>query len=199
MHQPDAMAITRSSLPRVQRQYSDWANDESTRRSTSGGIIFHGDHILCHWAKTQSTIALSSGEAELNGLVKAISEVIGVFELLAEIYTPKKIIINTDASAARGMLLRRGSGKVKHLTAKQLWVQEIVKSYSVDIIKIDRKVNWADVLTHTCSSGDFLDAMLGIGLVFRAVSSSALSSLREDKSEEGCEWDNILTYKRQDI
>ena len=57
---------------------SDWAGDEETRKSTSGGFVRHGDHVLCHWSKIQATVALSSGEAEVNALVKGISEGISV-------------------------------------------------------------------------------------------------------------------------
>ena len=45
---------------------SDWAGCVRTRKSTSGGAMLHGDHLISHWARTQATIALSSGEAELN-------------------------------------------------------------------------------------------------------------------------------------
>ena len=53
---------------------SDWAGDVTNRRSTSGGLIMLGEHILQHWSKMQSTIALSSGEAELNASDKGASE-----------------------------------------------------------------------------------------------------------------------------
>ena len=42
---------------------SDWAGDEETRKSTSGGFVLHGGHVLCNRSKIQATIALSSGEA----------------------------------------------------------------------------------------------------------------------------------------
>ena len=79
---------------------------------------------MSHWSKTQSNIALSSGEAELNAAVKGVSEGIGVYELMNEILNMKmNMELFVDASACRGMLLRQGTGKVKHLTTKQLWVQ----------------------------------------------------------------------------
>ena len=49
---------------------SDWAGDKETRRSTSGGCLMLGQHVISHWSKSQSNIALSSGEAELNAAVK---------------------------------------------------------------------------------------------------------------------------------
>ena len=136
---------------------SDWAGEITTRRSTSGGLILHGMHLVNHWSKMQATIALSSGEAELNSAVKGVSEGIGIYELMTEwaIYNEVVMTLKTDSSAAKGTLTRRGSGKIKHLTAKQLWVQEALKNESIEVRKIGREVNSADLLTHQCSKMDF--------------------------------------------
>ena len=61
---------------------SDWAGDINNRSSTSGGFSMRGNHVLYHWSKLQATIALSSGEAEVNASVKGIRELIGVHELM---------------------------------------------------------------------------------------------------------------------
>ena len=115
---------------------SDWAGEVSSRRSTSGGFVLMGDHNVCHWSKLQSNLALSSGEAELNAAVKGISESIGVRELLEELTNMKvDMSLMTDANACKGMLLRHGTGKVKHLTTKQLWCQGDVENYGIRVIK----------------------------------------------------------------
>ena len=41
-----------------------------TRKSTSGGMIMHGSNVIKHWSSTQYVIALPSGDAEHDGLVK---------------------------------------------------------------------------------------------------------------------------------
>ena len=64
---------------------SDWASDTKTRQSCSGGLIRVGGNLVHHWSRTEQTVALSSGEAEMNASVKAISYGIGVTELLKEI------------------------------------------------------------------------------------------------------------------
>ena len=33
------------------------------------------------------------------------------------------MVVCADSSASKGMILRRGSGEVKHFIAKQLWVK----------------------------------------------------------------------------
>ena len=43
---------------------ADWAGCRQSRKSTSGGCIVLGEHSIKSWSKTQSLIALSSGESE---------------------------------------------------------------------------------------------------------------------------------------
>jgi len=115
---------------------SEWAGCAKTRKSTTGGVIMLGSHMLAHWSSTQSTIALSSAEAELNALVKAVSETMGILKY-AEGDGEKgfKARILTDSSAAKGIVHRVGCGKVKHLEARQLWVQDAVRRRSLKLRK----------------------------------------------------------------
>ena len=133
---------------------SDWAGDRTSRKSTSGGTIRNGQHLIQHWSKLQSTIALSSGEAELNAAVKGTSEVIGFKEMLEDLRIDVKIKIETDASVCKTILLRHGCGKIKHLSTKQLWVQGAIESYGIRVVKVPRLANPADLLTHSCSRED---------------------------------------------
>ena len=84
--------------------------------------------------------------------MKGLSELIGLCHLIEE---TQKVTVNlvlfTDASACKGMLLRHGAGKVKHLSVKQLWAQECVRAYDVTIQKNSRDQNPSDVLTHSVS------------------------------------------------
>ena len=57
---------------------SDWGGCVRARRSTSGGCLMRGRHLIVHWSRTQQLVALSSAEAELNAAVKAAQEGLGV-------------------------------------------------------------------------------------------------------------------------
>ena len=48
----------------------DWAGCPRSRRSTSGGCIMVGTHLLKCWSSTQAGVAMSPGEAEFYGAVK---------------------------------------------------------------------------------------------------------------------------------
>ena len=108
--------------------------------------------VLIHWSKMQSNVALSSAEAELNATVKGLSELIGMSNLINETMGVKvRMRLCTDASACKGMLLRHGAGKVKHLSVKQLWSQEVVNFYGIEVSRVARACNAADLLTHSVS------------------------------------------------
>ena len=104
--------------------------------------------MICHWASTQATVALSSAEAELNALVKAGCETLFVMNILEAMGRERSGELMTDSSAAHGIAHREGAGKVKHLEARQLWVQELIASKTMKIHKIPRELNPADALTH---------------------------------------------------
>ena len=56
---------------------TDHAGCLRTRKSTSGGCAMLGAHMLKSWSSTQPTITLSSGEAELQGVIKGAAAGLG--------------------------------------------------------------------------------------------------------------------------
>ena len=144
---------------------SDWAGCVKTRRSTSGGVLLHGKHLVHHWSSTQATVALSSAEAELNAIVKGVAEGIGAKSMLEECSRRCCSRIFTDSSAANGIVHREGCGKVKHLECRQLWIQGIVGSGKVSCIKVPRADNPADAMTHYWSCVDGSSHCKKIGVV----------------------------------
>jgi len=145
---------------------SDWAGCVRTRKSTSGGVVLLGCHLISHWSSTQTVIALSSAEAELNAVVKMTSESLGVRNLFKAMGQMKEIIVKTDSSACNGIVHREGCGKVKHLEARQLWVQDLVSEKVVAVQKVPREHNCSDMLTHHWSAKDGLKHFDNVGLKF---------------------------------
>ena len=133
---------------------SDWAGCVKTRRSTSGGVLFLGQHMVHHWSNTQTVVALSSMEAELNAIVKGIAEISALANMLGECGRCMSAQIFTDSSAANGVVHRQGCGKVKHLECRQLWVQEVIACGKVQCFKVPRADNPSDALTHHWSTLD---------------------------------------------
>ena len=68
------------------------------------------------------TVTGSSAEAELYGIVKATAELKGLMILWMDLGVVLSGHLLADASAALGILKRRGLGKVRHLNTNYLWV-----------------------------------------------------------------------------
>ena len=72
-----------------------------TRRSTSGGVLRHGEHVLCAWPSAEKVVALSCCESECYSLVRCASESIGMQETLRELGHAATMRLWTEAAAAR--------------------------------------------------------------------------------------------------
>ena len=130
---------------------TDYAGCPRTRRSTNGGLVMHGSHLLKTWASTQTVVALSSGEAEYYGVVNGMCEALGNKGIAKDMGLDFSITLSTDSSAAKGIATRKGLGKVKHLETRTLWAQDKIDEGIVVVKKIggDRKVPFEPEATFT--------------------------------------------------
>ena len=126
---------------------SDWAGCKGTRRSTSGGIVTWGGHVLKSWATTQTTVALSSAEAELYSLVKGASQALGMLAVGRDLGVNLEARIHSDAAATLGIVQRQGLGKLRHISTQFLWIQDKVRNKQLAVFKVPGKENPADILT----------------------------------------------------
>ena len=63
---------------------SDSVACKTIRKSTSGGCVMLGGHLIKSWSKTQRFIALSSGESEFYAALKASAEALGLLSMLTD-------------------------------------------------------------------------------------------------------------------
>ena len=130
-------------------------------------MIMFGAYLLSFASQSQKTVALSSGEAELNAQILGLTEGIGVSNLCREWGLPSELACFCDSSAARGMACRVGVGKMKHLQVKQLWIQEQVRAGRTSVSWISRAINSADALTHHCTEAQLQEHLLRVGVEVR--------------------------------
>ena len=106
-----------------------------------------GGCLVKHWSKTQPTIALSSGEAELSGIGMGMAQCLGMQSLAKDMGLDLEGHVHSDATAAIGISRRRGLGKARHLHTTDLWVQENVRCGQVELHKVPGADNPADMMT----------------------------------------------------
>jgi hypothetical protein len=144
---------------------TDFAGCQATRRSTSGGVALLGGCLIKHWSKTQTTISLSSGEAELHGIAYGAAQALGLQSLLRDLGWAVRIRIHSDATAAIGICRRKGIGKIRHLATTDLWIQDKVRSKTLELCKVLGTENPADVLSKYVSRQAMEAALSKMGLV----------------------------------
>ena len=173
----------------VVRTDSDSAGCRVTRRSTSGLAVFLGEHLLYFASRFQKSVALSSGEAELGAQVAGVAECLSLQKLCAELGLHLSLHSLCDSSAARGIMNRSGTGRMKHLEVKHLWVQELVAKKLLTVQWVPRQQNAADVLTHSTCRSEFNRLLRLLSVSFP--DKTSIDSL----SESGC-W-NVQTPMRR--
>eukprot|EP00971_Amphidinium_carterae_P260694 5171805-Amphidinium_carterae.1 len=109
---------------------------------------------LLHMSRTQSTIALSSAEAELYAMGQATIESQHVKQVIEEMGIPEMdtnnvtMMINTDSSSGKAVASRLGlNRKTKHVQLKFLYIQDVIQRGELTIKKIPTTHDPADVLT----------------------------------------------------
>ena len=157
---------------------TDFGGCQHTRRSTSGGVALRGAHPIKHWSLTQTTIALSSGEAELGGICRGASIALGLQALSADLGINLNIEIFTDATAAIGICRRRGLGKIRHLHVSDLWIQDRLRRGDFALTKIPGNDNPADMLTKHVSRDIMLKHMETIGIKSESGRASSAPTLQ---------------------
>ena len=126
---------------------ANWALDKPSRKSTSGGIVFHGKHYVKSWPKTQSVVALSSAESEFYALIKCTSEIFGIKSAMQDWGIQVDGVVKSDASAALGIIQRQGLGKVRHIDCSYLYIQQVSAEKTLAFSKVPGARNPADMCT----------------------------------------------------
>ena len=124
-----------------------WAGCKTARKSTSGGDAVLGRCCVKSWSKTQGTVAQSSAESELIATVRGATEGIGLISLAQDLGLSLLVRLHVDASAAPGIIERRGVGRVRHLDVGALWLQEQALRRAVEFVKVKGTSNPADLMT----------------------------------------------------
>ena len=126
---------------------ADWAGCKKTRKSTTGGCMMIGAHSIKSWSRTQSLIALSSGESELYASLKAAAETLGVLSMAKDFNWRLRGEVWGDASAALGIIHRKGLGKTRHIQTGLLWIQQTAAEQRLKFHKVLGTRNPADLFT----------------------------------------------------
>ena len=159
---------------------TDWAGCVKTRKSTSGGCLLLGKHLIKSWSSTQGLVSLSSGEAEFYGVTKAAGVALGYRSLLRDLGVRARLRVWTDSSATVGICGRQGLGKLRHIDTRNLWIQQKLRAGDMELWKVRGEVNPADLFTKHLESEDRITALLKLfGCRFMSGRAESAPKIRE--------------------
>ena len=176
---------------------TDWAGCVKTRKSTSGGCLMLGQHLIKSWSSTQASVSLSSGESEFYGVVKASGVALGYQSLLRDLGHSLPVRVWTDSTATIGICGRQGLGKLRHIDTHYLWVQQRVRDRSIELFKVRGEENPADLFTKHLTGRDRIHSLLRLfGCVYSGGRPTAAPQMR---AGQGTSKGELLSVQAEQI
>ena len=124
---------------------SDWAGCPDTRRSTSGFVFILNGAAISWKSKRQTSVALSTAEAEYVSASSMVQEVIYLRKLLANLGFPQTgptvVFADNETCIAWSEGSIGGSERAKHLDLRVHFLREAVEAGHIVLRKIDTELN----------------------------------------------------------
>lgn len=145
---------------------ADWGGDVNDRKSTSGFVFKLFDCVISWSSRKQSTVSLSSTEAELLALSSCITEACWLKNVLHDFqWVSSPVIINVDNQAAINIGINPENNKrVKHLDIKYHFIKEKIDSNVVELKYLKSEHQIADLFTKSLARPRFLYFREKLGL-----------------------------------
>ena len=134
-------------------------------RSHTGWLITAGDSPLAWRSSRQTSVTLSTAEAELAASVEGALALCSLSALVQEVLEePWDLILKTDSTSSMAIQHGSGSWRTRHLRIKAAWIAEKVERGDIKIEHCAGVVQLADALTKPLASArlEQLSKMMGL-------------------------------------
>ncbi|KAK2359506.1 putative mitochondrial protein [Trifolium repens] len=128
---------------------ADYAGDRVERKSTSGNCQFIGENLISWASKRQTTIAMSTTEAEYISAAKCCTQLLWMkYQLEDYQISSNNIPLYCDNTAAihlsKNPILH---SRAKHIEIKHHFIRDYVQKGVIDLKFIETENQWADIFT----------------------------------------------------
>ena len=133
---------------------ADWGGCLDTRRSTTGYVFLMGGGAISWSSKRQSSVALSSCEAEYMAASQAGKEVVWLSNFLTELNVKitKPLEVYSDSQSALALMRNPVyHERSKHIDMKYHYVREQARQKNIKFLYVQTEHQVADVLTKAVS------------------------------------------------
>jgi hypothetical protein len=175
---------------------ADWGNCLDTRRSTTGFVITKGSHLLNWKASKQSTVSLSTAEAEYKALSDLGRDLAWFANLLKELeigISTTNIEVAVDNRAAIDLAkseASQNSFRTKHMDIRLHFVRELIQAALIKLHYVKTTENIADFLTKALGRSTIRKSLAAIGVLQVSEAASNLTT----RSTPGC-WNREVIDK----
>eukprot|EP00253_Pinus_taeda_P003765 PITA_03765 len=129
---------------------ADWAGSVDDRKSTSGGAFFMGSRLVSWFSKKQSSIALSTAEAEYVATASCCTQLLWMMQTLQDFHITCKPPISNLCDNTSAISISKDPvmhSKTKHIPIKYHFLREQVLEQKVKLEYVPSKEKVADILT----------------------------------------------------
>ena len=146
---------------------SDHAGDYVDRKSTSGICTFVGHGLTSWFSKKQTTLAISTTEAEYVSAGKACQQALWMKQALVDYGIQlNDITILCDNKGAIDLSKNPVQhARTKHIEIRHHFLRDNVQKGNISIEKVSSEDNIADILTKPLKREPFNLLRLGLGLI----------------------------------
>lgn len=136
---------------------SDYAKDLDKRRSITGYVFTLGNCAVSWKAQLQSTVALSTTEAEYMAVTEAVKEALRLKRLIGEL--SNKLSVNTvfcdNQSAIFLTKDQMFHDRTKHIDVRYHFIRDVIAKGDITVNKISTNDNPADMFTKSLPIAKF--------------------------------------------
>jgi hypothetical protein len=138
---------------------ADWGKNKEDRRSTTGYCIYINENLVSWNTKKQTTVALSTAEAELMSVCECVKEVKWIQQLLTEMNMKVRIpIIVYEDNQATIKISENDThhDRTKHIDIKYHFIRDDIKNKLIKLEWVTTDEQVADILTKTTTGPTFI-------------------------------------------
>lgn len=128
---------------------ADWGSEKDNRKSVSGCAIFHNGNLVSWFSKKQSTVALSSAEAEYVAAAMSTSEIVyvkGISNNFNCVNNETYLLVDNQ-SAIKMIENNVNNKRTKHIDIKYNYIKDCVNNKIIMLSYVPTNENIADIFT----------------------------------------------------
>ena len=145
---------------------SDWSGS-GDMRSTSSAVHVLNSIVVHSTSRTQKCISLSSTEAEWYSASSGVCDAMYLHHILSFLTDNRMetLCLHTDNSAVKMLAVKLGSGRLRHIRGRLLWLQQRVSCGELVIKQIKTIYNVSDLNTKSLSKDRFMSLLYMLNFV----------------------------------